>query len=163
MSSPAPIPKDLELTGSLWEGLSDEQRALLLPIAEPQSAPAGTRIFNLGETASRLLQIRSGTVALTLPLVIRSASHEVTIDDKEAGAILCWSALVPPHKLSLSGVATSQVELLSFPRDPLAELLAERADIERLLMRNLSRVIAGRVALLEAVLARHLQRWADRQ
>ena len=144
---------------ALFAGLDEGILAELAEQAKPVSLQAGQRIFNLGEEARTVLLIVSGTVALKLPLVLRGESKDVTIDEKGEGAALAWSALVPPNKFTLSATAQTDVELLGIEREALGALFEREPRAHAQVMSNLSQVIGSRVAMLEALLIRDLQRW----
>lgn len=147
----------------LFRGLDGAALAKLEAIAARQRFGAGTRMFNLGEEATRMLLIAAGTVHLTLPLTVRKSAHEVTIDEKGPGSVLAWSALVPPQKLTLGAVAATDVTVVGFERRALEDVFRNDRRIQLVVSTNLNQVIAGRVAVLEAQLIRELQRWvADR-
>ncbi len=153
----------VKLRGELFDGLSADELTELGKIAQPLALKAGQPIFNLGEEARRILLVDSGTVALTLPLAIRGTTQEITVDEKQAGAVVGWSAMVPPYKFTLSGKAAADVQLVALGRKDLTDLFQSFPAIQTKILANLNRVIASRVALLEAVLARNLQRWAADQ
>jgi CRP-like cAMP-binding protein len=143
----------------VFAGLEPAEIAEIEQIAQRQPFKAGSRIFNLGEEATRMLLVESGTVRLALPLVVRGSAQEVTIDEKSNGAVIAWSALVPPHKLTLSGLAATDVLLLAVDRRELDEIFRASRRVQAVVLANLNRVIASRVGMLEALLIRELQRW----
>jgi len=146
------------LNGELFLDLDPDELRRLAAVAETVKIPSGTRIFNLGEEATSLLFISEGTVGLTLPIVVHGAGHEVTLDEKTTGSVIAWSALVAPHRLTMGAVAKSDVTLVRFERGALDKLFAAERELHRKVIVNLSRVIAGRVAILEALVIRDLQR-----
>lgn len=129
------------------------------PLASLRRYPAGTTILVMGEEVTSIFLVAQGTIALTLPIAIRGKSADVTIEEKEPGAVLAWSALVPPHKLTLSARAASDATLIGLPREGLQGLFADDRELKAQLMGNLCGVIGSRVSLLEALLMRDLQRW----
>lgn len=143
----------------LFSGLSDAELELVRGIGRKVTIESGREIFKLGEEATTLFLIEQGKVALTLPLAIRDVVRDVTLEEKEAGAAIGWSALVPPFKLTLNARATSDVVLLGLDRAPLAEVFECNQRIHLVTATNLCQLIAGRLALLEAIVLRGLQRW----
>ncbi|HEY6098447.1 MAG TPA: hypothetical protein VIW03_03395, partial [Anaeromyxobacter sp.] len=74
------------------------------------------------------------------------------------GRTLAWSALVPPHRATMSARASTDVELLGFERAPLLQLFEQRPTVGYAVMANLSRVVAGRLHELAALWVREVQR-----
>lgn len=150
-----------EIAGPLFAGLDPEELGALRELARVMSIPRGQTLFRLGEEATTLWLIRSGTVELTLPLQLGEEVKDVVLDEKTAGTTLAWSALVPPHKLTLGARAASDVALIGFERTALHRLFDARRELHLKMTANLNAVIANRVSLLEALLIRNLQRWVD--
>jgi CRP/FNR family transcriptional regulator, nitrogen oxide reductase regulator len=143
----------------LFQGVDRDHLALLQKITTTLTVPAGAPIFLLGEDAASLYVIASGRVALQLPVVIRGKGADVTIEEKHAGDVIAWSALVSPHKLTLTARAIEETSLVALRRDDLRALFEEHAAIHQRIADNLCHVISSRVSLLEALLMRDLQRW----
>lgn len=143
----------------LFAGLEEADRVMLAAIARAHAVAAGQQIFTLGSDATTILLVERGTVALTLPLRIRGAVTDVTLEEMGAGAAIGWSALVPPYRYTLGARALTDARLIGLERETLEELFGRLPRVQRVLMTNLSRVVASRVTLLEAVLLRNVQRW----
>jgi signal-transduction protein with cAMP-binding, CBS, and nucleotidyltransferase domain len=143
----------------LFSGLREDELETIQAIAKSRRFSASKQIFELGEPARSLFVIESGTVALTLPLKIREVTRAVTIEQAETGGVIAWSALVPPHKLTLSAVAVTDVCLLGLERADLAQIFERQPRIHGVVANNLCAVIADRLTTLKALLVRDLQRW----
>src|ERR1700682_3616798 len=76
-------------------GLSERHRMLLASGARPFTAGPGELLAREGETAKTFYLIRAGHVALDLHPPDRGV---VSIQTVEAGEIVGWSWLVPPHR-----------------------------------------------------------------
>lgn len=122
---------------------------------------AGETIFRLGDEARTLLVVGSGTVGLTIPVPIGNSSDDVILEEKHSGSVIAWSALVPPHRFTLGAVAKTDCELYCFERTALADLFETSPRLHLVVIENLNRVIASRVALLEALVARDVKRWVE--
>ncbi len=146
------------LQGDLFAGLTAADLEKLEQASTRVKVARGTRIFNLGEEATSLLLIIDGVVGLTLPIVVHGESHEVTLDEKSAGSFIAWSALVPPHKLTLSAVAGADVTLARFDGADMRRLMEDDVDLRCRILANLAHLIGSRVATLEALLIRNIQR-----
>ena len=152
------IANELATSGLLF-GLGEEDLALVDGAAEVVHFDEGAQIFKLGDQADTLYLLSNGILALRLPLTIRGVATEVTLEEKQAGAVIAWSSLVPPHRYTLSAQAVTAVTMVALTRARIEELFAKSSQIQLALMTNLCRVIASRVSLLEARLLRDLQRW----
>lgn len=142
----------------LFADLSESQRSSVAAVAGERRLAAGEVLFRLGERADALYVIRRGQVELTFPLVVLGESKEARFQTLEPKRTLAWSALVPPHRLTLSARGTTDVDLLSFERDRVLRLFAEQPAIGHVVMSNLARVIAARFHELLALWAREVQR-----
>lgn len=142
----------------LFGGLSEEQRRAVAALARERRAAAGETLFRLGEVAEALYVIQRGRVDLTFPLQVMGETREVRFQSLEAGRTLAWSALVPPHRLTLSASATTDAELLVMERGRILALLEEQPPIGQVVMSNLAGVVAARFHELLALWVREVQR-----
>jgi CRP-like cAMP-binding protein len=142
----------------LFAGLSGEQRRSLAALARERRAAAGEVLFRLGEQAGEFYVIGKGRVDLTFPLLVMGETKEARFQSLEAGRTLAWSALVPPHRLTMSARAASDVEMLAFERRPVLDLLAGQPAIGHVVMANLAGVVATRLHELLALWVREVQR-----
>lgn len=150
----------LETVGSaeLFAGLSEEDATCVAALAREVSVAAGTTLFRLGEPAQLLYVLRRGRVELTFPLVVMGEPRETRFQSLEPGKTLAWSALVPPHRLTLSARATTHSALLAFDREELQRLLEAHPSIGRVVMSNLAGVVATRLHEVMALWVREVQR-----
>jgi CRP-like cAMP-binding protein len=143
----------------VFAGLTGDELEALRGIALLRQYSQGERVFSLGDEIRTLLVVTAGTVALTLPLQIKGQISEITLEEKGVGSVIAWSSLVPPYKVTLCAKAVTNVELNGFDRETLGRLFVEQPRIQLVITSNLNRVIASRLMLLEALVARDLQRW----
>jgi len=153
-SSPLDAPRDVEL----FAGLSEEQALRAGALGRERRAAAGEILFRLGDRADAFYVVRQGTVELTFPLQVMGKTKEARFQSLGPGRTLAWSALVPPHKLTMSARAATDVELLAFDRERLLELFAVEPAIGLQIMSNLARVVAARFHELLALWVREIQR-----
>ncbi|MBZ0272393.1 cyclic nucleotide-binding domain-containing protein [bacterium] len=143
----------------LFAGISDDDLEVVRKIALVRQYTAGERVFSLGDDARTLLVVTAGTIALTIPIMLKDALDDIALEEKGPGSVIAWSALVPPHKFTLGATSKTAAELHCFDREAIERLFAERPHLHPVIIGNLNRVIASRVTLLEALVARNLQRW----
>jgi CRP-like cAMP-binding protein len=150
---------DALLAGSeLLRGIDPGVLADLVALGRTATIPSGTSLFRLGDAAENVYVVLRGRIALTLPMEIRSAQQDVTVDEKGPGDVLGWSALVPPHRATLAARAIIDSELFLFPAAPLARALREQPAAGLQVMSNLASVVGRRMHLVQAMWLRELQR-----
>lgn len=143
---------------ALFHGLTIEQCAPFVPIAHARTVPAGEYVFRLGEDAGALFIVRAGSIELTLPLKMTGDDRDVTVEEAGEGDTIAWSALIEPHRFTMSARAGTDVELLAFARRDLQTMLAALPDAGVRIMTNLARVIGRRLHLVQTMWHRELQR-----
>jgi CRP-like cAMP-binding protein len=149
---------DSLLDVELLAGLSEEQRRAVAALARERRAAGGETLFRLGEPAEAVYIIRRGRVDLTFPLQVMGEVREVRFQSLVAGRTLAWSALVPPHRLTMSASATTDVELLVLERQRFLALLGQQPLMGRVVMSNLAGVVAARFHEVLALWVREVQR-----
>jgi CRP-like cAMP-binding protein len=142
----------------VFAGLSAEQRRGVAAVAVQRDAEAGEVLFRMGDEADALFVIERGRVELTFPLVVMGEPKETRFQSLEAGRTLAWSALVPPHRLTMTARAATRAQLLAFPRDRLRRLLDEDPRLGYAVTANVARVVATRLHELLALWVREVQR-----
>jgi CRP-like cAMP-binding protein len=90
----------------LLEGMSAERLELLAGCASNVRFAAGDVIFREGDEADTFFVIRGGAVVLE---AFAPARGGLTIETIEAGDVLGWSWLFPPHRWHFDARALSQV------------------------------------------------------
>lgn len=148
--------------GELFAGLSEEGCRAVEGLAQRRSHAAGEVLFRAGDPADELYVIRRGRVELTFPLVVLGETRETRFQSLEPGRTLAWSALVPPHRMTMSARASTDVELLVLERARLLDELGRRPDVGHAVMGNLSRVVAARLHEVVALWVREVQRDVSR-
>jgi CRP-like cAMP-binding protein len=142
----------------VFAGLAAEQRRSVAAIAVERDAAAGEVLFRMGDLADALYVIRSGRVDLTFPLVVMGQVKETRFQSLEPGRTLAWSALVPPHRLTMSARAATHTQLIGFHRERLERLFDAEPELARVVMSNVARVVATRLHELLALWVREVQR-----
>jgi CRP/FNR family cyclic AMP-dependent transcriptional regulator len=122
-STPAADPIAALSASWFGAGLSPEAIARLAAIALLRDVPASTELTREGQVTEDFAIVLSGRVALRTLVPERGM---VTILTVEPGDVLGWSAIVPPHRATSTGIAIEPVRMLVLPGEPLRGLL--RAD-----------------------------------
>lgn len=144
--------------GELFEGFSDENLRRLLAIAGSRMLQAGEHLFLLGDEASHFFVLVKGKVDLCLPMRLRGSVKDVTVESVGAGQALGWSALVKPHRFTLSARATEPSEVAAFARRDLLTLFDAEPSIGYAFFTKVSEVVGVRLHTVQALWVRELQR-----
>lgn len=92
-------------------GMSPERLGVLAGCAANVTFAAGETMFREGDPADAFYVIRHGTVAIELHLPARGA---LTVETIDAGEVVGWSWLFPPHRWHFDGRALSEVRATAF-------------------------------------------------
>lgn len=157
VSPSSPALKDCKLL----QGLTLEERELLLVDAEVVELEAQEKLFGFGEHLRRTYLIEQGAIALTLLMTIRNEEKEVVLETRREGSIVGWSALVKPYQSTLGAKAMEPARLVALSRESIQKVFAEHRRIEQVTMVNLSEIIGGRLRMFEALVLHDLRRWAS--
>ncbi len=142
----------------LFSGLSTEQRGEIAAVAVARSCARGARLFEAGQEARELCVLCRGQVELTFPLQVMGKAREVRFQVLEPGSTLAWSALVPPHRLTMSARAVADAEVCAFPREGLLRLFDRDPAMGRAVITKVAQVIAARVVEFQALWVREMER-----
>ena len=92
----------------LLHGLEPSDAAGMLALACGLRLASGEDLFRLGAEADRLFLIERGRIALKLPMQVYEHEKDLLVEERQTGQTLGWSALIPPHRFTLS--ATDLIE-----------------------------------------------------
>ena len=143
---------------AIFGELQDAEAARLLAVARPQHCRKGECLFLLGDHADRLYVVLTGSVELTFPLSFGGVVRDVPVESRAPGSALGWSALVKPHRFTLSARAAEAAELAAFLRQDLFQVFEADPRIGYVVMRHIAEVVGRRLLQVEALWARELQR-----
>ena len=151
------------LESELLRDLGPDAAQSVLGLAEPVLLTAGAVLFDLGADASRLFLIRRGRISLTLPVKLDGGAADLLIEEKSAGQVVGWSALIPPHRFTLKASAPVETSLLAIRREPLLELLAAQPALGYALTRSVASIVGQRLQMFQAMWLRQMQRLLEEQ
>ena len=143
---------------AIFGELHDSEATRLLAVARPQQCHTGECLFLLGDHADRLYVVLTGRVELTFPLSFGGAMRDVPVESKTPGNALGWSALVKPHRFTLSARAAETSELAAFLRQDLLRVFEAEPHIGYAVTRHIAEVVGRRLLQVQALWARELQR-----
>jgi len=105
-----------------------------------------------------LFLIERGRISLTLPVQLQGREVDLMVEEKVAGQMVGWSALIPPHRFTLKAVAPVEAELLVLSRDALLEHFGTYSDVAYVVTRNIAAVVGQRLQVFQAMWLRQMQR-----
>lgn len=130
----------------------------VLALGTRTTLPAGSALFRLGAEADRLFVIERGRVNLTLPMRVAGRDEDVLVEERVAGQMVGWSALVPPHRFTLNATAPLETALVALPRAELLRHLAAHPAVGYTVVSNVAAIIGHRLQVLQAMWLREMQR-----
>ena len=163
--SSSDLPADVVAAlGTSWfgAGLSPEAVARLAGSAVLREVETGTEITREGQVTEAFAIVLSGRVALRTLVPERGM---VTILTVEPGDVVGWSAIVPPHRATATGIAIEPVRLLELHGERLRALLrsdhALAASVYPRVLQAVSRRLAATRMQLLDLFAR--EEWSRRE
>lgn len=145
-------------SAAIFGELPDAAVAQLAAVARPQRCQKGECLFLLGDHADRLYVVLAGKVELSFPLSFGGVVRDVPVELKERGGALGWSALVKPHRFTLSARAAETCDLATFLRQDLLRVFEAEPSIGYVVMRHVAEVVGRRLLQVQALWAREVQR-----
>jgi CRP-like cAMP-binding protein len=142
----------------LLEGLPAAHVERLIRIAKRQTLEAGEYLFLLSDVANRLFVVVEGRIEVCFPLSIDGAMKDVAVEVRTPGSTLGWSALVKPHRFTLSARAAAPSTVMAFPRTELTRLMDEDCALGKALLGRIAEISGRRLLTMQALWARELQR-----
>ncbi len=139
-----------EVLGSckLFACLREEQLQRLLPLCSRRNAQEGDLLFSQGQPARHLYVVAEGRAALDLVVQRHDGygySNPATVAIEGPGEAFGWSAIVEPHKMTLSARSIGPSSFILVDGPCLKELLQRHKDIGFPFMTALSQLLAERL------------------
>jgi CRP-like cAMP-binding protein len=148
----------MSVNSDLLHGLAPADVDAVLSLGRRLQLSSGDTLFELGAEADCLFLVVRGLVALRLPMQVYHHERDVLVEERQPGQAIGWSALIAPHRFTLTAAAVVETEVLVFDRDPLLELFASRPEVGYVVMRNLAGVVGERLQVFQAMWLREMQR-----
>ncbi len=150
---------DQELLGacSVFQGLGDATLRNIWSLAQVITVKEDERIFEKGQDATHLYVVGTGSVNLCQPISVMMSEREILVEVKGRGDLIGWSALVPPHKLTLSAYAATDCALLQIPGRELRALCEQDPQLGFAIMSNLASMIWTRLMQVQHMLAKEIE------
>mgnify|MGYP006308383701 CR=1 FL=1 len=148
---------DLLAGSELCAGLAGGELERLGELAEKGSAAQGQRIHQENQEAEELFLLTHGRVELRFGLPGRGDGRDTTVSVVRPGGFFGWSALVPPHRYTLTAVcAAAPCRFYRLRRGPTLGLFRVQPLIGYRVMRNLAGIMGRRFRSLQEELVREV-------
>ncbi len=126
----------------LFEGLNEEYLDLLVRSSREESYESRELIIREGDDADAFYLIAEGTVAIE---IFANERGPVTIDSLNAGEVLGWSWLVPPHQWHFDAQATTRTRMISFDAAMVRDSFDSYPDFGYAMMKRFIPIIVQRL------------------
>ena len=126
----------------LFDGLSDSQRTLLVPMFIPCEFEAETALFEQGDTAENIYVVLAGEVLVSFK---PDDAPSITVARVHPGSIVGWSAAIGSRHYTSGAVCTTYTQLLRVRGDDLRKLCSSHPETGGLILDRLATVIAERL------------------
>ncbi len=146
----------------LLKGLSDDEAERVVALGARMQLDAGSELFGLGDAAESIFLVTRGCLALTLPMQVGGHGEEVLVEERWPGQAIGWSALIPPHRFTLSAKALLDSEVLALPRRSLLDHFTARPAAGYIVLGNIAAVVGQRLQVFQAMWLRQIQHLVDR-
>ena len=144
-------------------GLSSAEVEQVMALGTRITVPSGGALFKLGDPADRIFLVERGRIQLTLPMQVRGREEEILVEEKSPGQTVGWSALIPPHRFTLSARAPLTTEATALSRERLQQYLEGSPRTAYKISSNLALVIGRRLQLLQTMWLREMQRTIEQR
>lgn len=122
--------------------LKQDHFNIILGCASNVRFKEGEIIFREGQEANKFYLLRSGKVAIDIPV---SSHSSITIQTVDEGDILGWSWLIPPHQARFLCRALEDTRAIAFDGKCLREKCDRDHDLGFALLIRLTRVLSERL------------------
>jgi len=131
---------DLELL-PLFHEVDAQYLALLRPLFERVSFPAGTKVVEQDSPAEYLYFVERGVLQISYKPY---DGEPITVTHLETGGLFGWSAVVGSSKYTSSGVAIEDLETIRVKGSDLRRLCTEHPGAGKAILDKLADAVSGR-------------------
>lgn len=149
------------IDADLLKGLPPAEAERVLALGKRILLTAGAELFHLGDAAGSLYLVVRGRIRLTLPMQVRNRDEDILVEERSSGQTVGWSALIPPHRFTLTALAPLETQVIALPREALNAYLAAHPDTGYAVSLNLANVVGQRLQLFQAMWLREVQRMVE--
>ncbi len=130
---------------AVFAGLTEEQLAPFMALAEEITCPRGKPIFEEGETARRMFILLEGKVSIRVQLLSRPEQVTPLATLTQGGQLIGWSGFMPPNDYTATALCQDHSRFLVFEGAAFMNLLESNPAVGFIIMRNISEAISERL------------------
>ncbi len=142
----------------LVTGLSPADAEAVMALGTRITLTPGAILFKLGENAQQVYLIKRGRLSLTLPMQVRDRDEDILIEERGPGQTVGWSALIPPHRYTLTARALIETDVLGLPRASLLDYFSAHPAVGYAVTRSVASVVGQRLQVFQTMWLREMQR-----
>jgi CRP-like cAMP-binding protein len=135
-----------------FAGLDEAELRALAMVSEEVHAPAGTILFEEGQTADAFFLLLAGSIDLSFNSPLGN-SAQVHIGEVNPGEPFAISALISPHMLTHTARAGNAIHALKIAALPLRAICEKDARVGYVLMRKIAQAAMERLHFTRVQLA----------
>ena len=124
----------------LFKGVSQRFITKVANAAEEETLKKNAVIFKKGEKATHFYVLVSGDVHIDI-----GETDKATLAVNRPGEVFGWSALVEPYVFTAVARCAQETKLIKVSRDVLELAIKDHPDEGLAVLKNLTRIIAGRL------------------
>ena len=139
------VAKERLSSAMIFQGLSQEELGEIAKLCEEVTFDDTEKIVTEGKTTDQYYILEEGSVDLRFELPFRDTSKEMTVTTIKPGECFTWSALVPPHKATLSCYSVGKSKAIKISGHELLDLCKKNPPMGFKIMQKLASMIAHRL------------------
>jgi CRP-like cAMP-binding protein len=136
-----------------FAGVPEKYLKDIAMMSSERAFKAGERLFREGNTATHLMFIKAGEIHIVYTL---GDGREVIADTLVTGDTLAWSALLEPHNLTASGVASKDGALIQVEAVELRRICDENIELGYQVVKEIARTLRSRLSAMRVQAAASL-------
>jgi CRP-like cAMP-binding protein len=128
-----------------FTGLSEEFLKKIARISKERPFKAGDRLFSEGNNATHFMLLKAGEIHIVYRI---GDGRDIIADTLVVGDPMAWSALLDPHRLTASGVASKDGILIEIEAVGLRGLCEENKEFGYLMMKEVAKTLRSRLSAM---------------
>jgi CRP-like cAMP-binding protein len=128
-----------------FSGLSEEVLKKIARISREKTFTAGERLFSEENTATHFMLLKAGEVHIVYRI---GDGSDVVADTLVMGDPMAWSALLEPHRLTASGIASKDGILIKIEAEGLRRLCKEDKEFGYVMMKEIAKTLRSRLSAM---------------
>jgi CRP-like cAMP-binding protein len=125
--------------------MSDEFLKEVTRISNERPFKAGERLFTEGNTATQFMLLKAGEVHIIYRI---GDDSDVIADTLVVGDPMAWSALLDPHRLTATGVASKDGILIEIEAESLRRLCEDHKEFGYVMIKEVAKTLRSRLSAM---------------